>query len=87
MPAYRLAGTIADNIRRVRDLLAGEIPFEIVVVDDGSGDGTAAAIQSVADESPEVVRPLILDTNAGKGNAVRRGFSEEERKLFLNHLL
>ena len=74
MPAYRLAGTIAGNIRRVRDLLAEEIPFEIVVVDDGSGDGTAEAIQSVADESPDVVRPLILDANAGKGNAVRRGF-------------
>ncbi len=74
MPAYRLAGAIAGNVRRVRDLLAGEIPFEIVVVDDGSSDGTAEAIQSVADESPEVVRPLILDTNAGKGNAVRRGF-------------
>ena len=74
MPAYRLAGTIADNVRRVRDLLTGEIPFEIVVVDDGSGDGTAAAIQSVADESPDLIRPLILDANAGKGNAVRRGF-------------
>ena len=74
MPAYRLVGTIADNVRRVRDLLAGQIPFEIVVVDDGSGDGTAAAIQSVADESPNLIRPLILDANAGKGNAVRRGF-------------
>ncbi len=74
MPAYRLAGTIADNVRRVRDLLAGQIPFEIVVVDDGSGDGTAAAIQTVADESPDVIRPLILEANAGKGNAVRRGF-------------
>ena len=74
MPAYRLADTIADNVRRVRDLLAGQISFEIVVVDDGSGDGTAAAIQSVADESPDVVRPLFLDANAGKGNAVRRGF-------------
>lgn len=74
MPAFRLEKVIADNVRRVYQLLNGKIPFEIVVVDDGSGDGTGKAITAVADELGEAVRPLILDTNCGKGNALRRGF-------------
>ena len=74
MPAYRLAATIADNVRRVRDLIGGQIPFEIVVVDDGSGDGTAEAIRSVEAESPATVHAVLLMENCGKGGALRRGF-------------
>lgn len=75
MPAFRLSGIIGQNIRRVHDLFDGNIPYEIVVVDDGSGDGTAAAIEKAAAEFPDAVRPLLLMTNGGKGNAFRRGFA------------
>lgn len=83
MPAYHLAETIADNVRNVCDLLSGQIPFEVVVVDDGSGDGTDAAIEKVASERPDVVRPLILPANAGKGNALRCGFAESRGTFVL----
>ena len=77
MPAYHLAATIADNVRCVRDLLAGAgLRFEIVAVDDGSADGTGEAVQAVAAESPETVRAVVLPANGGKGNALRRGFAE-----------
>ena len=46
--------------------------FEIIVVDDGSTDDTAAAVASIA-ASEQRLRLLRNDTNRGKGFTVRRG--------------
>jgi glycosyltransferase involved in cell wall biosynthesis len=67
VPAYNEAATIAEVLRRVR-----EVPFrhEIIVVDDGSTDATpelAAAAQGV--------RVIRRPRNAGKGAAVREGIA------------
>ena len=69
VPAYReearIAGTVA-RIRRELDVFTGDL--EIIVVDDGSPDGTAdAARRAGADQV--VVQPQ----NHGKGAAVRAG--------------
>lgn len=74
MPAFHLSKVIAANIDQVHDLLAGNLPFEIVVVDDGSLDGTEAAIAEAQARHPDTVRPLILSENVGKGAALRSGF-------------
>lgn len=47
-------------------------PFEVLVVDDGSTDDTAAAAAQAAHGDPRV-RVIRLDTNQGKGAAVRTG--------------
>jgi glycosyltransferase involved in cell wall biosynthesis len=73
MPAHNLGGVIAANVRRVRDVLAGRVPFEIVVVDDGSRDATRAELARVAAEVPELI-PVFVHQNAGKGAALRSGF-------------
>jgi glycosyltransferase involved in cell wall biosynthesis len=75
MPAYGLEKVIAENIEAVCGLLRGHIPFEVVPVDDGSRDATAAAIQQEAERHPHEVTPVFVKVNAGKGNALRRGFA------------
>jgi dolichyl-phosphate beta-glucosyltransferase len=70
VPAYR-EPRIADTVTRLRRELpevAATGGLEIVVVDDGSGDGTAeAARRAGADQV------IALDVNRGKGAAVRAG--------------
>jgi glycosyltransferase involved in cell wall biosynthesis len=67
VPAYNEAATIEEILRRV----AG-VPFshEIIVVDDGSTDGTAELAAAV-----EGVRLIRRPRNAGKGAAVRDGIA------------
>ena len=74
MPAYGLESIIGRNIAIVCDLLRGNIPFEVLPVDDGSADHTADAIRAAAERDPGHVRPVYVKVNAGKGNALRRGF-------------
>ncbi len=47
--------------------------FEIVCIDDGSRDGTAAIADRLASEQPDVVRVIHHPSNRGYGAAVRSG--------------
>ncbi|HRW37740.1 MAG TPA: glycosyltransferase [Aquihabitans sp.] len=71
VPAFREVAHIAATVARVREEL-GEVAadggLEVVVVDDGSGDGTADAARAAG---ADVV--LELHPNQGKGAAVRAG--------------
>ncbi len=68
----------ANQILRNLDLLLDEVEryfhdFEVIVVSDGSTDGTNAKLLSL--KHPDV-RPIIVDKNTGKGNAVRAGVAQ-----------
>ena len=72
VPVFNEAGTVAAVIER---LLTIEFSAsrEIIVVNDGSTDGTRAALDRVTANA--AVQIVHMDRNRGKGYAVRQGFA------------
>jgi glycosyltransferase involved in cell wall biosynthesis len=67
MPVYNEAKTIEVAVKRVLGV-AYPVDFELVIVNDGSGDGTADVLAAIADAR---VRVISHDRNRGKGAAIR----------------
>jgi glycosyltransferase involved in cell wall biosynthesis len=70
-PVYNEEATIEEFHRRVCSSLEG-IPFELVLVDDGSTDGSAAALERLAAEDPRV-HVVFLSRNFGHQTALTAG--------------
>lgn len=75
VPVYNEEDTVGKLIETVRRAPLPEgVEREIVVVDDGSTDGTAKVLASLPGDSG--VRVFTQPGNRGKGAALRRGFAE-----------
>jgi dolichyl-phosphate beta-glucosyltransferase len=84
IPAFNEARRLPAYLDEVVGFLEGRgEPYEVIVVDDGSSDGTGALVQGVARRHP-AVRLLPLGRNRGKGAAVRAGMlaAAGSRRLF-----
>jgi glycosyltransferase involved in cell wall biosynthesis len=76
MPVYNEAAVIADVVEELgREVCARLDGAEIVMVDDGSTDGTPAILDRLADENAHV-RVLHAERNQGHGPSLRRAFEE-----------
>ena len=70
VPAYNEAATIKTLLKRV---LETDVEIEVVVVDDGSSDGTPKALKSFESDPRVVV--VAHERNSGKGKAIRTGIA------------
>jgi glycosyltransferase involved in cell wall biosynthesis len=94
VPVYNEIGTIAEIVRRVRavpltvpvgygpeDGTVVQFERQIVIVDDGSTDGTRDVLRTVAGE-PDILI-VFHERNQGKGGAVRTGLQHASGDIML----
>lgn len=97
MPVYNEVATLEEIVRRVRavDLTLNRhgdnprlngpvsIDLELLIIDDGSTDGTRAVLDRWRAESPADMRIIFHEQNGGKGTALRTGFAAATGDIFI----
>ena len=77
IPVFNESGKIAGDIEAAGGFLrSNDLAGEIIVVDDGSGDGTAEAAEKAGQDLGVEVKVIRLGGHLGKGAAVRAGIIE-----------
>jgi glycosyltransferase involved in cell wall biosynthesis len=80
IPCYNEVENIAEVLQRVEEV---GLAHEIIIVDDGSTDGTRAILASIEAEEHPGVRILYHEHNQGKGAALVTGFAAATGDIIL----
>jgi glycosyltransferase involved in cell wall biosynthesis len=75
MPCYNEKATINKIIDEVIDVDLGTTEKEILIVDDGSKDGTRDILETLAKKN-KAIKLIFQETNQGKGAALKKGMLE-----------
>ena len=80
-PVFNERTTVAEVIRRMRAVdLPGSLVLQIIVVDDGSSDGSDKVLDALEDSTVHVIHHEV---NQGKGAAIRTGLGEARGDLIM----
>ena len=78
IPVYNEVRTIQEIVRRVMDV---GLVSEILIIDDGSTDGTRDLLEEISADSS--IRVILHERNQGKGMAVRTGIQAAKGDIML----
>lgn len=71
IPVYNEAATVTQVVEQVVEVKLDDVEKEIIVVNDGSTDGTDAVLDSLAARWPNPLKIVHHERNQGKGAAIR----------------
>ncbi len=81
-PAYNDGKTIGGLVRKALALLPKlTADYEVIVINDGSADDTAAVLDALQAEFPRHLRVVTHERNRGYGGALRSGFAAARKDL------
>jgi glycosyltransferase involved in cell wall biosynthesis len=84
IPVYNEKDTLETILRRIGGVQMGSLDREVIVVDDGSQDGTAEILRRIEkDRTYPFLRVYFHSRNQGKGAAVRTGLAQVSGEMVL----
>lgn len=83
IPVYNEQSTIAEVIEEIIKVDLPGLDKEIIVVDDGSTDGTSSILKREQQENADIITLITSDANFGKGMAIRAGLNYVQGEITL----
>ena len=83
IPVYNERKTLQEIVGRVLGVKLDGMEKELILVDDGSQDGSDEVLKDLACQYPDRIKVIVHDSNRGKGAAVRTGIAHASGELII----